>query len=103
LVTSTQSSTPYHWLTPGYYKDKVKTSAVHHIPFTSNRHICDLPQYAMKLISAPPGGASAPDQETLSQVETLLGGSSLVGSSPVPTVRVAFIQVTLSIYHGLHP
>jgi len=24
-----KSSTPYHWLTPGYYKDKVKTSAVH--------------------------------------------------------------------------
>jgi len=23
-----QSSTPYHWLTPGYYKDNVKTSAV---------------------------------------------------------------------------
>jgi len=26
---SKQSSTPYHWLTPGYYKDKVKTSSVH--------------------------------------------------------------------------
>jgi len=26
LVTPKQSSTPYHWLTPGYYKDKVKTN-----------------------------------------------------------------------------
>jgi len=53
LVTSKQSSTPYHWLTPGYYKDKVKTSAVHHIPFTFARHICDLTQHPLKLISAP--------------------------------------------------
>jgi len=28
LVTPKQSSTPYHWLTPDYYKDKVKTSTV---------------------------------------------------------------------------
>jgi len=28
LVTPKQSTTPYHWLIPGYYKDKVKTSAV---------------------------------------------------------------------------
>jgi len=48
-----QFSTPYHWLTHGYYKDKVKTSAVHHIPFTFDRHICDLPQHPLKLISAP--------------------------------------------------
>jgi len=27
--TPKQSSTPYQWLTPDYYKDKVKTSAVH--------------------------------------------------------------------------
>jgi len=26
LVPPKQSTTPYHWLTPGYYKDKVKTN-----------------------------------------------------------------------------
>jgi len=31
------------------------TSAVHHIPFTFDRHICDLPQHPLKLISAPMG------------------------------------------------
>jgi len=73
LVTPKQSSTPYHWLTPGYYKDKAKTSAVDEvlkyavkirlpkrIPFTFDRHICDLPQQPLKLILAPPGGASTP-------------------------------------------
>jgi len=49
-----QSRTPYHCLTHGYYKDKVKTSAVYHIPFIFDRHmICDLPQHPLKLISAP--------------------------------------------------
>jgi len=52
LVTHKQSSTPYNWLTPGYYKDKVKTSAVY-LPFTFDRHLCDLPQHPLKLISAP--------------------------------------------------
>jgi len=73
LFTPKQSSTPYHWLTRGYYKDKVKTSAVDEmlkyavkvclskrIPFTFDRHIYDLPQHPVKLISAPPGGASTP-------------------------------------------
>jgi len=53
-----QSSTTYYWLTPGHYKDKVKTSAINEvlkyavkihsskcIPFTFDRHICDLPQH----------------------------------------------------------
>ena len=53
LATPKQSSTPYHWPTPGYYKDKVKTSAVHHFPFTFDHHICDLPQHPLKLITAP--------------------------------------------------
>jgi len=30
------------------------------IPFTFDRHICDLPQHPLKLISALPGGASTP-------------------------------------------
>jgi len=30
-----QSSTPYHWLKPGYFEDKQKTSAAHHIPFAA--------------------------------------------------------------------
>jgi len=32
LVTPKQSSTPYHWLTPGYYKNKVETN-VFILPF----------------------------------------------------------------------
>ena len=46
-----QSRTPYRWLTHGYYKDKVKTSAVHHIPFTFDRHICDLPQHPLGVLA----------------------------------------------------
>jgi len=51
-----QSSTPYRWLIPVYYKDKIKTSAVDEeikcavkiclskrIPFTFDHHIFDLP------------------------------------------------------------
>ena len=53
LVTPKQSSIPYHWLKPGYYKDKEKTSAVHHVHLTFDRHIRDLPQHPLKLISAP--------------------------------------------------
>jgi len=34
LVTPKQSSTPYPWLAPGYYKDKVKTNVVL-LPFTT--------------------------------------------------------------------
>jgi len=42
-----QSSIPYHWLTPGYYKDKVKTN-VFLLHFTATyvtfyRHICEHP------------------------------------------------------------
>jgi len=50
LVTPKQSSTPYHWLTPGYYKDKVKPSAVY-LPFTFDRHICDLPQHPLGVVA----------------------------------------------------
>jgi len=48
LVTSKQSSNPYHWLTPLSKR----------IPFTFARHICDFPQHSLKSLSAPPGGAS---------------------------------------------
>jgi len=30
------------------------------IPFTFDRHICDLPYHLLKLILAPPGGANTP-------------------------------------------
>jgi len=49
---------PYDWLKPSCYKVYEKTSAVHHIPFSFDRHICDLPQHHLNLMSAPPGGAS---------------------------------------------
>ena len=54
LVTHKQSSTPHHWQTPGYYKDKVKTNV-----FLLPPHMWHS-QDLLKLISAPPGGASTP-------------------------------------------
>jgi len=64
MVTPKQSSPPHHWLTPGYFKDKVKTSAVDEVlkyavkirlskPFTFDSHTIDLLQHPLKLISAP--------------------------------------------------
>jgi len=47
LVTHKQSSTPYHWLTPGYYKDKLKTNV-----FLLPPHMWHS-QNPLKLISAP--------------------------------------------------
>jgi len=43
FVTPKQSSTPYHRLTPLSKR----------IPFTFDRHTCDLPQHPLKLILAP--------------------------------------------------
>jgi len=45
LVTPKQSSTTYYWLIPLSKR----------IPFTFDRHISDLPQRPLKLISAPLG------------------------------------------------
>jgi len=45
--THKQSSTPYHWLTPGYYKDKVKTNV-----FLLPPHMWPS-QHPLKIISAP--------------------------------------------------